>query len=215
MRLFRKLEMPLQGIPQCFPAMIESRLDHPVKKLYITAKICPPVAFQADDGGLHPGGRVEDLGWYPEQVFNIIPGLQKYRKNAIGLGSMGSPYPIRHLLLYHADYLVYDLPVCKDAEKDLAGDMVGKVTDNGGRPEQQGGNIIFQKIRVMNGSRSFRKLTKQVFTGLSVNLHQVDGLFQLKEIFAENTCTRTDLKNAFHLLVLEAVHDLPGDVFIF
>ena len=70
--------MSLQGIPQCLPAMVESRLDYPVKGAFITAKIGSPVAFKADDGGLNLGGWMEDLGWYPEQVFNIIPGLQAY-----------------------------------------------------------------------------------------------------------------------------------------
>ena len=70
--------MTLQGIPQSLPAMVKCRLDHPVKDAIITAEAGPPIAFQADDGGLNPGGWMEDLGWYPEQVFNIIPGLQAY-----------------------------------------------------------------------------------------------------------------------------------------
>ena len=70
--------MTLQGISYCLPAMVESRLDYLVKDAFLTAKIGSPVAFQADDGGLNLRGRMEDLGWYPEQVFNIIPGLQEY-----------------------------------------------------------------------------------------------------------------------------------------
>ena len=78
MRLFGKLKMTLQGIPYCLPAMVESRLDYLVEDDFITAKIGSPVAFQADDGGLNLRGWMEHLGWYPEQVFNIIPGLQEY-----------------------------------------------------------------------------------------------------------------------------------------
>jgi hypothetical protein len=78
MRLFRKLKMTLQGIPQCLPAMVETRLDHPVKNGFITAKAISLVAFKADDGGLNLWRWMEDLWWYPEQEFNIIPGLQEY-----------------------------------------------------------------------------------------------------------------------------------------
>ena len=117
---FRKLKMSLQGIPQCLPAMVESRLNYPVKDAFITAKTGSLIACKADDGGLNLRGWMEDLGGYPEQVFNIIPGLQAYRKNAIGLGSVRGPYPVCHLLLYHAYNLVYDLPVFKDPEEDLA-----------------------------------------------------------------------------------------------
>ena len=70
--------MTLQGIPQCLPSMVEGRLDYPVKDDIITAEAVPPVAFQADDGGLYPGGWMEDLRWYPEQEFNIVPCLQEY-----------------------------------------------------------------------------------------------------------------------------------------
>ena len=135
--------MTLQRVSQCLPAMVKCRLDHPVKDYIITAKAGPPVAFQTDDGGLNPGGWMEDLGWYPEQVFNIIPCLQEYCKNAIGLGSVGGPDPVCHLLLQHAYYLVYDLPVLKDSEEDLAGNIVGKVTDDSSRFDQEWSDIIF------------------------------------------------------------------------
>ncbi len=65
MRLFRKLEMSLQGIPQCLPAMVESRLNYPVKDAFITAKIASLVACKADDGGLNLRGWMEDLGGVP------------------------------------------------------------------------------------------------------------------------------------------------------
>ena len=135
--------MTLHGIPQCLPAMVESRLYNPVKDTFITAKIGALVAFKADDGGLNLRGWMEHLWWYPEQVFNIIPGLQEYRKNAIGLGSVRGPDPVCHFLLYHAYNLIYVLPVLKDAEEDLAGDIVGKVPDDGGRFDQEGCDIIF------------------------------------------------------------------------
>ena len=56
---------------------------------------------------------------------------------------MGGPDPVCHLLLYHAYNLIYDLPVFKDAEEDLAGDIVVKVSDDGSRFDQEGRDIFF------------------------------------------------------------------------
>jgi hypothetical protein len=53
------------------------------------------------------------------------------------------PDPVGHLLLYHAYNLVNDMPVFKDAEKDLAGDIIGKVSDYGSRFDKKGCDIIF------------------------------------------------------------------------
>ena len=83
-------------------ALVESGLDNALEQLFITAEVGGLVAHHADDGTLHLGRRVEDIRLNGEQVLNIVPCLNKDRKDAALLIAGTGRHTQGYLMLNHA-----------------------------------------------------------------------------------------------------------------
>ena len=74
-----------KGIPESLPPLVETGLHYGPEQFLIASESRASVALQPYHGGFHFRWRVEGPFAYSEQVFDVVPGLQKDGQYAIGL----------------------------------------------------------------------------------------------------------------------------------
>ena len=75
----------LEGVAHHLAALAEGSLDDGLEEGLVAAEGLAAVPAQPDDGGLDLGGRGETAGADGEEIFDVIPGLQQDRQDAVGL----------------------------------------------------------------------------------------------------------------------------------
>ena len=82
---------------------------------------------------MHLRWRIEHLGADLEFIGNIVPGLEKYAKNAVVFiaGARGKPHG--YFVLQHANYFRHPVTHFEYLKENLARYIVRKVTDYGER----------------------------------------------------------------------------------
>ena len=108
-----------EGVAHCLASLVEGCLDHGLEERLVASESLAGVAGEPYDGGLHFRWRIECPLSHREKVLYVIPRLEQYRKDAVGLcpGLLGDTF--RHFFLYHAHYLGDGLLVVEYLEENL------------------------------------------------------------------------------------------------
>jgi hypothetical protein len=122
--------------------------------------------------------------------------------------------PFCHFPLYHTHHLGDLLPVIQDPEKDLAGDIIREIPDDGnwrGKFIQQPG---IEEIPQVDLIRLSGIIQLKVFPCLLIDLQQVEARMGFEKELAQHPFTRTEFQDGFPPVRLQAAYDLPGDILI-
>ena len=113
------LDKRLQRVAQGLAPLAEGGLDDRAEQLLVAAQRGAGIPGQADNRGLDLRRGIESPGTHSEEIFNVVPGLEEYGQDAVGLcaGLLGDP--LSHLFLHHADHLGYEVPVIDYLEEYL------------------------------------------------------------------------------------------------
>lgn len=120
-----------ERVPESFSPLVESSFHDPCKKGFIAFQVFNVVPAQADDCRLNAGWRVKYRFIYRKEVIDLKKGLQQYTEDAIGFVSGRRADTFSNLFLKHTNDLFYPVACFEDFEKDLGGDVVGEITDEG------------------------------------------------------------------------------------
>ena len=99
--------------------LVERCFDKPFEELLVATELGCLVSRKAYDCASNFWRRVEDAGFYREQVFHIIPSLYEHRKYAVGFAAGLCCYSLRYFFLNHACATRNQRLVVEHFEKDL------------------------------------------------------------------------------------------------
>ena len=83
----RGSEQLAQTDTQHLAPLVEHCFHHSLEQCFVAVEVGGGIACHADNGTLHLGRRIEHVFIYGEQVFHIIPRLNKHTQYAIGLSA--------------------------------------------------------------------------------------------------------------------------------
>ena len=136
-----------QGVAQGFPPLVESGFYDAFEKCFVAAEVGDVVACHADDGAFHLGWRVEHVFMHGEEVFHVVPSLDKHAEDAICLAAGRGGDAFGHFFLYHAGAAGDEVLVVEHLEEDLAGYVVGVVAGKDERGAlEYGAEVELQEV---------------------------------------------------------------------
>ena len=108
-----------ETVAQGFTALVETGFDYGLEEFLVATEFCAGIASQADYGRFDLRRRIECPLANREKVFDVVPGLEKHRKDTVGFAARLLGYALRHLLLNHTNHLWDAVLVVDDAEENL------------------------------------------------------------------------------------------------
>lgn len=108
-----------QGDTKHLATLVEDGLYDTTEELFVAAKIGHIIACHADNSRLHLGWRIEDRRFDGEEIFNIVPRLDKDREDAIGLRTRLGSHAQGHLALNHTRTTRDEIAVVEHFEENL------------------------------------------------------------------------------------------------
>ena len=207
----------LEGVAHHLAALAEGSLDDGLEEGFVAAEGLAAVPAQPDDGGLDLGRRGETAGADGEEIFDVIPGLQQDRQDAVGLRAGPFRDALGHFFLDHADDLRDLLPVVQDLEENLRGNVVGEVADDGKGPLEMLGQLHLEEILLQQAALHVREMGAEVFDGFPVDLHQFEvHVAALQQILRQHAHARSDFQHRGNGTGrdFECIYDRFGDSLI-
>jgi hypothetical protein len=123
---------------------------------------------------MHGRRWMENVRRDAEQVFDGIKCLQQHTQDTIFLVARGGRNPPGNFLLHHTDDLRYDISVVQYLKKDLAGYVIGKITDECNRRMAISSYIEIKKITMNKPIADTRKCFEEQADSLMVNFNKAN-----------------------------------------
>ena len=186
--------------------MVEGGFDHFLEEVFVAGEGAAGIAGQADDGAFDFGRGDEGAFADGEEVFDVVPGLEQHRQNAIGFGAGAGSQAFGHLFLNHADHFGDLFPCVQHLKEDLRGDVIGEVADQREGRGEQPREVHLQEVCFVEVRGKFRIVRQEVADAFGVDLDYLEldrRIFQ--QILGQHACARTDLQH--RPMAAEGSHD--------
>ena len=175
---------------------------------FVAGEPLDAVAAQADHRALDLGRRIENRLIDRKKILDIVPRLQKHRKDAVLLraGRFGQPHG--DLLLDHADAFRHQIAVLQHLEEYLRRDIVGKIADDLQPSGKQFAQVHLQEVAFHQTRREFGVMRMQVFDAFRVDLGPVgDDVVAPEQKLRQHAHAAPDLQ---HVAAPGSFRPLPG-----
>lgn len=134
---------------------------------------------------------------YRKKVFAFIPGLGKHAEDAVFLIARRGNDAAGHFLLKHAGHLRDEVAMLKHSEKDLAGNIVGEIANQGEGPAiKQLVEIQLQKIALHDMFPPRRMFVVQPGDHVLIGFNGLEMREPFHQATGEDPFAWADLQNA-------------------
>lgn len=206
----------LEAIPDGFASLTKGGFDHTAEESLVAIEFGHVVSLETDDAALDLGGRVEYVLVNGKEVLDVIVGLKKNTQDAVVAVARARGQALGHLALEHAYDHGYLILIVQNAEKNLAGYVVGEVANDGkglarGKTEVLG--LLLEEVAIDYGVDLVGVVGLEVLHALGVHLYELEvELGTLKEVLTQHTHAGANLHSV--ALVVQSVHNVHCNLLI-
>ena len=165
----------------------EDSLYQSAEQAFVAVEMVHLITCHTYDGTLHFGRRIEHMLVNGEEIFHVIPRLNEYRQDAVGLRPGCGSHALCHFSLYHSRAAGDEVAVVEHLEKYLRGDVVGIVAcEDEGLTLEHFVEVHAQEVLSDDVLTQLGVGLIEVCHRLSVNLNGFDRAVFLDEILRQH-----------------------------